>query len=128
MPNRRVLIVDDSARFLDAAEAFLASEPGVDVVGRAHTGREALDAVTRLRPDLVLMDIAMPEMDGLTAARLLKARCDDVRVVLVTLSDTPEYRRAAAVVADAFLPKDELVSGFTPLVDELFSSPRRTAE
>jgi DNA-binding NarL/FixJ family response regulator len=116
-----VLLVDDSEEFLAAAAAFLDAEPGVEVLGSARSGSEAIATVQRLHPDLVLMDVAMPGMDGITAAGVLRAERSRSRVVLLTLHDTLEYRTAAAKVADAFLPKDGLVSGLTPLIRRLFA-------
>src|SRR5262249_59931152 len=68
----RVLLVDDNHDFLASVERFLSVEPGIAVVGRAASGREALDQVGRLRPEVVVMDLSMPEMDGLEATQRLK--------------------------------------------------------
>ena len=69
----RILLVDDSLHFIESAERFLSEELGVNVVGSALSGIEAIDQVMRLRPDLVLMDVAMPGMDGLEATHKIKA-------------------------------------------------------
>jgi two-component system invasion response regulator UvrY len=108
----RLLLVDDSAEFLESAEYFLRRQNNVQVVGRALDGNVALDEVTRLAPDLVLMDIAMPGLSGLEVTRRLKARPFPPVVVLLTLYDTPEYRAAAvAVGADGFVSKADFCSG-----------------
>jgi DNA-binding NarL/FixJ family response regulator len=116
------LLVDDSWRFLGSAEHFLATEPDVEVVGCASSGREALDQVPLLRPDVVLMDVAMPHMNGLLAGRLLKAMPHGPRVVLLSVNDHPGCREEAkAIGADAFLSKSELGSRLMPLIRTMFA-------
>src|SRR5207244_5806865 len=101
---------------------FLAGEPEVEVVGRASSGRGALEQVPLLKPDLVLMDLTMPGMNGLEATRRLKARPDGPRVILLTLHDNPEYRAAAAAVqADGFVSKSDLGLHLLPLIHNLFA-------
>jgi two-component system invasion response regulator UvrY len=108
----RLLLVDDSAEFLESAEYFLRNQTNVQVVGRALDGNLALDEVTRLAPDLVLMDIAMPGLSGLEVTRRLKARPSSPMVILLTLYDTAEYRAAAvAVGADGFVSKADFCAG-----------------
>ena len=104
----RLLVVDDNPAFLNSALRFLASYPEIEVVGQALSGDEALDQVTRLRPDMVLMDLVMPETNGLEAARIIKALPDAPRVVIMTLYDSAEYRAAVeATSADGFVAKSE---------------------
>ena len=85
----RILLVDDSRRFIESAERFFADELRVTVVGSALSGKEALDQVARLNPDLVLMDVAMPGMDGLEATQHIKARANAPLVIILTFYDTP---------------------------------------
>ncbi|MDQ7827386.1 MAG: response regulator transcription factor [Armatimonadota bacterium] len=82
----RVLLVDDHPLFRDGLRSLLQAR-GVQVVGEASDGQEALERAWQLRPDVVLMDITMPRMDGLEATRLIKARMPDVKVVILTVSD-----------------------------------------
>jgi len=82
----RVLLADDHALFRDGVRSLLAAR-GVEVVGEAGDGQEALEATLRLRPDVVLMDITMPRMDGLEATRLIKARLPQTKIVMLTVSD-----------------------------------------
>src|SRR5512136_68810 len=63
----RILLVDDSPEFLGAAARFLATDPQIEIVGHALSARKAIEEVTRLQPDLVLLDLAMPEMHGFAA-------------------------------------------------------------
>jgi DNA-binding NarL/FixJ family response regulator len=120
--RRRVLLVDDSPEFLESASHFLNADPQIEIVGRAHSGRGALEKVPVLKPDLVLMDLSMPEMNGLDATRAIKAHANGPRVIILTLHDNPEYRAAAAAVrADGFITKTELYLQLLPLIHQLFA-------
>jgi len=104
----RVLLVDDDPLFLESAARLLAAEAGFTVVGRARSGRQAMDMAASLRPDLVVMDVEMPGMDGLETTRRLKARAGAPRVLLVSIYDSEARRRAAAVAgADGYVGKWE---------------------
>ncbi|HEX5760078.1 MAG TPA: response regulator transcription factor [Thermoanaerobaculia bacterium] len=82
----RVLIADDHALFRDSMKSLLAAR-GHEVVGEARNGREAVELAKRIRPDIVLMDLMMPEVDGLAATRLISAEAPEVKVVMLTASD-----------------------------------------
>lgn len=102
----RVLLADDHALFR-AGIASLLRAWGMDVVGQAGNGLEALELARRLRPDLVLMDITMPGCDGLEATRLIKAELPDVRVVIVTVFEDDEHLfDAIKSGAEGYLFKD----------------------
>ena len=106
MKRTRVLLVDDSAVFAQTAKEFLAGDARLDLLAVASSGQEALGRIDKDRPDIVLMDLNMAEMDGLEATRRIKAERFPPRVVVVSLDDTPENRIAAHVAgADAFLGK-----------------------
>ncbi|MBI4311527.1 MAG: response regulator transcription factor [Chloroflexi bacterium] len=85
----RVLIVDDHALFRDGIASLLLSH-GYEVVGEASNGLEAVERAREVRPDLILMDIRMPDMGGLEATRLIKAEIPGVKVVMLTVSDDEE--------------------------------------
>jgi DNA-binding NarL/FixJ family response regulator len=116
----RVLLVDDHPQFLSIIEAELAELSQLTVVGCARSGREALDQVQRLQPDLVLLDIALPDITGLEVARAIKAQSRPARVVLVSLNNTPAYRSAGLNIADGFVAKDTLDLHLLPTVAALF--------
>jgi len=86
-PATRVLLVDDQALFRGALAGLLDAQPDFTVVGQAASGREGVAAASALRPDLVLLDVEMPGMDGVTAARLLLERSPGIKVVMLTVSD-----------------------------------------
>ncbi|WP_035844398.1 response regulator [Kitasatospora azatica] len=105
-PPPRVLIADDQELIRTGFRMILTAR-GIDVVGEAADGAEAVALAARLRPDVVLMDIRMPEMDGLEAARRVLARQPDCRVLMLTTFDLDRYIYAAlALGASGFLLKD----------------------
>ena len=104
----RVLIVDDQALVRDGFRMILEAEPDVEVVGEASDGIQALERCRELAPDIVLMDIRMPRLDGLEAARRLLARQgEQPRVIMLTTFDQDEYiYDALRAGASGFLLKD----------------------
>jgi CheY-like chemotaxis protein len=101
------VLVDDDRRFRRMASRALRAE-GVDVVAEVEDGRLALDAVDRWQPDVVLVDIRMPEVDGLEVARRLQALLVPPVVVLISTVGADEGRRLAQGLAAGYLPKHEL--------------------
>ena len=100
----RVLIADDQGPTRQGLRALLTLSPQVEVVGEAMDGREAVHMVAKCRPDVVLMDMQMPVMDGLEATRCIKEQWPEVRVIALTMY--PKYRvEAVAAGVDAFLLK-----------------------
>lgn len=86
----RVLIVDDQALFREGLSTLLSLQPDIEVVGEAGNGLDALEVVAKLRPDVVLMDLRMPVLDGVSATRRLKERGDSARVIVLTTFDNDE--------------------------------------
>ncbi len=85
----RVLLVDDHPLFLDGLKTLLTSR-GIEVVGTARDGLEAVEKARALNPDLILMDIQMPRLDGLAATRLIKKEQPNVKIVMLTISESDE--------------------------------------
>ena len=114
---RRTLVVDDSPVFLSSVVAVLEAAEEIEVVGTAASGREALERVQELKPDIVLMDIGMPEMGGLEVTRRLAEQPSRPRIILMTLHAQKPYREAAMRAgADGFLSKSDLDLGLLPLI------------
>ena len=107
----RILIADDHDAFADALEAILSREEGVRVIGRASNGRDAARLAADLEPDVVLMDISMPVLDGFAAARIIRQELPETCVVFLTgsaaLSDVEE---AKSVGASGYVTKDRIAA------------------
>ena len=103
----RLVVVDDQAVVRAGFQTILAAQPDIEVVGEAADGVEALQVVNAERPDVVLMDIRMPRLDGLEATRRMLSRGDPVRVLIMTTFDLDEYvYEALRAGASGFLLKD----------------------
>ena len=103
----RVLLVDDDALVRSGLRMMLTGAEGIEVVGEADDGRAVLGAVDLHRPDVVLMDIRMPQLDGIAATRLLRAQPDPPQVIVLTTFDADELvLRALQAGAAGFLLKD----------------------
>jgi CheY-like chemotaxis protein len=103
----RVVLVDDDARFRSMARRALVDD-GVDIVAEVEDGREAVAAVAQWGPDVVLLDLALPGMDGLEVARRLQAEPGGPMVILISSRDLAHGRRLAQGLAAGYVPKDEL--------------------
>jgi DNA-binding NarL/FixJ family response regulator len=104
-----VVIVDDHALAREGLQDMLADEPGIEVVGEASNGQEALQQCWRLRPDLVFMDVRMPEMDGLAATWEIKQRYPGIIVMIMTMHENPDYLlEALKAGAAGYVLKDAL--------------------
>jgi two-component system, NarL family, response regulator DesR len=115
--RKRVIVVDDSLTILHAICSLLEHQDIVEVVGRAESGAETIDAVTSLRPDMVLMDADMPGMSGLRTALLLSQNSPSTKVVLMSMDTTPQFRRACAGCgAHAVIYKPKFLSELARLV------------
>jgi two-component system, NarL family, nitrate/nitrite response regulator NarL len=106
-----VMIVDDHALFVDTVEALLSGEPRIAVVGRAGNGEDAARLAAHLRPDVVLMDISMPILDGFEAARRIRHVLPETCVLFLTGSDAPrDVEEAQRAGASGYLTKDRIAS------------------
>ena len=91
MASIKILIVDDHEVVRDGLSVMMEREEDFTVVGEARNGKEAVEKASSLRPDVVLMDLRMPEMDGVEAMRQIRAVQDDVKFLVLTTYDTDEY-------------------------------------
>jgi DNA-binding NarL/FixJ family response regulator len=104
----RVLVVDDQTMVRAGFRLLLADEPDIEVVAEASNGRDAVAQAARFRPDVILMDIRMPEMDGLEATRRILASDTEARVLILTTFDLDDYVfEALSAGASGFVLKDE---------------------
>ena len=118
----RVLIVDDVSETRENVKKLLQFENDVEVVGIARTGREAIQTSQELNPDVVLMDINMPDMDGIAATEAIRANQPSIQVIILSVQNDQNYmRRAMLAGARDFLTKP-------PMGDELISAIRRAGE
>jgi pilus assembly protein CpaE len=102
----RVLIVDDVHEARDNVAKLLRFEPGVEIVGMADGGQEGIDLAFQLEPDIVLMDINMPEVDGIAATTLISGRLPNTSVIMMSVQNEPDYlRRSMLAGAREFLSK-----------------------
>jgi len=107
MSTIRVMIVDDHTVVRDGVATMLGRQPDISVVGEASNGREAVDIAKSLSPDVILMDLRMPEMDGVEAMRHIREYNQEVKFIVLTTFDTDEYIfHAVEVGAKGFLLKD----------------------
>jgi DNA-binding NarL/FixJ family response regulator len=105
----RILLVDDDASFLNSLEALLTGQPGLEVVGKAASGAEALAAATRAEPDVAVIDVLMPVMTGIECAHLLQERHPKVRVILISGSIFEDRRpHPDERGTDAYIEKSEV--------------------
>src|SRR5829696_1664706 len=118
----RVLIADDHALVREGLRTMLSGEDGIEVIAEAHDGQQALNICRDLKPDLVLMDVRMPVMDGLEATKRIKAEMPQTSVMMVTMHENPDYLfEAIKAGAAGYVLKD--ASG-----ERLLGAVRRTLE
>lgn len=105
---KRVLIAEDHAILREGLRALLANAPDLEIVGEAEDGREAVHLANQLEPDLILMDLSMPNVNGTEAIRAIKARHPRTKIIALTVHRTEEYVRATLEAgADGYILKDD---------------------
>jgi DNA-binding NarL/FixJ family response regulator len=125
----RVLIADDHALFAKTLEAMLSGTPGVEVVGVANNGLEAVRLAVTLGPDVVLMDLEMPVLDGIAATRRLRELRLGIPVVVLTASTDPTFaRKAHEAGAKGYLTKDRIATALIPALLEAAGAPARLSD
>jgi two-component system, NarL family, nitrate/nitrite response regulator NarL len=116
----RVLIADDHRLFAETLQALLATDDRIDVAGQAHDGREAVERAKRLEPDVVLMDISMPVMDGFEATRRIREHDSDACVLMLTGSNSREdVDRARQAGAAGYVTKDRIAAELVDAILEV---------
>ena len=118
----RTLIVDDSPAALHSICSFLKLQPNIEVVGTATDGRQGLASAHALHPNLALVDVQMPVMNGIAAAAQLRQDLPETRIIMVTAHDSPEVRQACRESgADGFIAKEHLDEEFPALLEHIFA-------
>jgi len=121
----RVLIADDHAVIREGLRALLTTQADVSVVGEASDGREALREIERLRPDVAVLDVTMPELGGIEAAELVHERCPGVKIVMLSaVSDTESVHRALRAGAAGYLTKFSAVSEVADAIRRVVAGKR----
>jgi two-component system, NarL family, nitrate/nitrite response regulator NarL len=116
----RVLIADDHRLFAEALEAILAADERIEVVGQASDGSEAVELARTLSPDVVLMDVSMPMLDGFEATREIRVADEDVRVLMLTGSNSrADVDRSREVGASGYITKDRIASELVAAIVEV---------
>lgn len=121
----RVVIAEDHAILREGLRAVLSSHPNLEVVGEAEDGREAIRCIDQLMPEVVLMDLSMPRMNGMEALREIKRRHPDTKVLTLTVHKTEEYILAALQAgADGYVLKDATSNELLMAIGSVLSGKR----
>ncbi len=115
----KILLVDDNATYATAVRHFLDRLPGAVVTGQAADGKSALMQVRENPPDVVLLDIAMPGMNGLELARALLELPKPPRIIFLSMHDNQEYRAAAQALGADFVSKSDFVAQLMPMLNRM---------
>ncbi|HKD94039.1 MAG TPA: response regulator transcription factor [Gaiellaceae bacterium] len=116
----RVLIADDHRLFAEALQAILAGDERIEVVGQASDGSEAVALTRKLGPDVVLMDVSMPVLDGFEATREIRAGSKETRVLMLTGSNSrDDVDRSREVGASGYVTKDRIASELVAAIVEV---------
>ncbi len=120
--GNRILIVDDNQQFLLMLQEFLADYNGVNVVGAAVSGQEALSLIEITAPDMMIVDLWMPDMSGLDLTQAVKGRWPNMPTIVLTLSESAAHRQAAFEAgADAFVGKSRMDAELMPAIQRLMT-------
>lgn len=123
MEQVTLLLVDDNPRFLSAASSFLGEIDDFVLLSTLEGGAEAVAKAKELQPDVILVDLAMPDIAGLQLIPQLRASMPDLGIIALTVHDNPQYREAALEAgADAFITKSRILKNLEPTIKEVRSA------
>jgi DNA-binding NarL/FixJ family response regulator len=121
--RKRVLIADDSTSVRDVIRTFLRDQEEIEICGEAVDGLDALKKAQSLKPDLILLDLVMPEVNGAVVASILKRKMPDLRIIMFTMySDNVSKALSSAIGVDAVLSKPDGMSHVVESINSLFDS------
>ncbi len=123
MENVRILLADDNKNFRRGLAEFINNQYGFKIIGEANDGMEALNLIVELKPDVVMLDVSMPKLDGITAARFIKKEYPDLFIIIITIHDEKVFQELASVIpVDGFIGKasisEELPAVLSSLKDK----------
>jgi DNA-binding NarL/FixJ family response regulator len=125
----RIVLADDSRTFLNIMRRYLATQAGLELVGEAIDGDQAVELARQLAPDVILIDLAMPGMNGLDAIRVIREEMPHIGIVALTLYDTEEYRTEAEKTgAHAFVPKPLVSTDLLPAIRQAMAATSRAQD
>jgi DNA-binding NarL/FixJ family response regulator len=121
--RKRVLIADDNTSVRDVIRTFLRDQEEIEICGEAVDGLDALKKAQSLKPDLILLDLVMPEVNGAVVASILKRKMPDLRIIMFTMySDNVSKALSSAIGVDAVLSKPDGMSHVVESIHSLFDS------
>lgn len=122
MNSKCVLLVDDNKNFMESAIKFLTTDKHFSVVGWAFTAAEAFEKNDKFKPDLILMDLSLPDMNGFDASKILKQKSDAPKIIILSFDNYDDYSiEALNAGADGYLCKSDFGSKIISLMEDLFS-------
>jgi len=123
MDSLRVLLVDDFAAWRKYVRSVLQERENFDVVGEAADGEEAIEKATELQPDLILMDVAMPKMNGIEAAKRIRDSAPNSKILFLSVETSDELAETAlAAGGQGYIGKSEVRAKLLPTIDNLFGT------
>jgi DNA-binding NarL/FixJ family response regulator len=126
MNKIKILIVDDSFKFIKSAVNFISLSDEFEIVGGAMTGQTALEMIKHHKPDLVLLDLVLPDISGIELIAKIKKIDKNIRVIIVTFKENKEYKELSIKSgADGFINKSDFGIQLIPLIHQLFAPIRR---
>src|SRR4030042_3257803 len=120
MKPYRILLTDDHQLFREAIKTSIAGVPGLQVIGEAGDGAELMRLLGRTTPDLIILDISMPNLPGLDAAKIIKARNPDIKILILSMHKSGEFlRRALAVGIEGYLLKENALADLVTAIETI---------
>lgn len=116
----QILVIDDNDEFRTELTEYIKHQPGVHVVGEGRDGREAISLAQTLQPDIILLDISMPGVGGIAAARKIKEESPHSKIVFITIHEEQTYHTLASMIGvDGFICKNNLKQELPPILKAL---------